>query len=220
MKVEDILRKKTARVATVRMNETVAIAAQLMRTASRDAQTGAVHLELKLRDCPDVFAGLSNLSETLRLGKGPTKPNPKFDRIYWRPQERNLDAIDSLATCIDQHGQPRAILPQLTISETHPGGGNALLNVWNAPPGETRRVPPAIVFVAPTRLCNGYKRQVIDIKGLDLSKGDSSQWPQFALGLGDSKLWDCKHTTPPSKTLLDAATDDQDRTVWRRTPGG
>jgi CBS domain-containing protein len=31
MQVGDILRKKTARVATVRMNETVAIAAQLMR---------------------------------------------------------------------------------------------------------------------------------------------------------------------------------------------
>ena len=30
MQVGDILRKKTARVATVRMNETVAIAAQLM----------------------------------------------------------------------------------------------------------------------------------------------------------------------------------------------
>src|SRR6201996_1949753 len=34
MKVEDILRKKTARVATVRMNETVAIAAQLMRSSN------------------------------------------------------------------------------------------------------------------------------------------------------------------------------------------
>ena len=31
MQVGDVLRKKTARVATVRMNETVAIAAQLMR---------------------------------------------------------------------------------------------------------------------------------------------------------------------------------------------
>jgi CBS domain-containing protein len=37
MKVEDILRKKTARVATVRMNETVAIAAQLMRTSNISA---------------------------------------------------------------------------------------------------------------------------------------------------------------------------------------
>jgi len=33
MNVGDILRKKTARVATVRMNETVAIAAQLMRAS-------------------------------------------------------------------------------------------------------------------------------------------------------------------------------------------
>ncbi len=37
MKVGDILRKKTARVATVRMNETVAIAAQLMRTSNISA---------------------------------------------------------------------------------------------------------------------------------------------------------------------------------------
>src|SRR4030088_981755 len=33
MQVGDILRKKTARVATVRMNETVAIAAQLLRAS-------------------------------------------------------------------------------------------------------------------------------------------------------------------------------------------
>jgi CBS domain-containing protein len=32
MKVEDILRGKSSRIATVRMNETVAIAAKLMRT--------------------------------------------------------------------------------------------------------------------------------------------------------------------------------------------
>src|ERR1700750_1323916 len=37
MKVGDILRKKTARVATVRMNETVAIAAKLMRTSNISA---------------------------------------------------------------------------------------------------------------------------------------------------------------------------------------
>jgi len=37
MKVEDILRKKTSRVATVRMNETVAIAAQLMRASNISA---------------------------------------------------------------------------------------------------------------------------------------------------------------------------------------
>ncbi len=37
MKVGDILRKKPARVATVRMNETVAIAAQLMRVGNISA---------------------------------------------------------------------------------------------------------------------------------------------------------------------------------------
>ena len=37
MKVGDILRKKTARIATVRMNETVAIAAQLMRASNVSA---------------------------------------------------------------------------------------------------------------------------------------------------------------------------------------
>ncbi|MBS0528724.1 MAG: CBS domain-containing protein [Proteobacteria bacterium] len=37
MKVEDILRKKTTRIATVRMNETVAIAAQLMRAGDISA---------------------------------------------------------------------------------------------------------------------------------------------------------------------------------------
>ncbi len=37
MQVGDILRKKTARVATIRMNETVAIAAQLMRASNISA---------------------------------------------------------------------------------------------------------------------------------------------------------------------------------------
>jgi CBS domain-containing protein len=37
MKVGDILRKKTTRIATVRMNETVAIAAQLMRAGNISA---------------------------------------------------------------------------------------------------------------------------------------------------------------------------------------
>src|SRR5712675_1638793 len=37
MQVGDILRKKTARVATVRMNETVGIAAQLMRASNISA---------------------------------------------------------------------------------------------------------------------------------------------------------------------------------------
>ena len=37
MQVGDVLRKKTARVATVRMNETVAIAAQLMRVRNISA---------------------------------------------------------------------------------------------------------------------------------------------------------------------------------------
>ena len=38
MQVGDILRKKTARVATVRMNETVGIAAQLMRASNISAR--------------------------------------------------------------------------------------------------------------------------------------------------------------------------------------
>jgi CBS domain-containing protein len=37
MKVGDILRQKTARIATVRMNETVGIAAQLMRASNISA---------------------------------------------------------------------------------------------------------------------------------------------------------------------------------------
>src|SRR5450432_3412568 len=37
MQVSDILRKKTARVTTIRMNETVGIAAQLMRTGNISA---------------------------------------------------------------------------------------------------------------------------------------------------------------------------------------
>ena len=37
MKVGDVLRKKNTRIATIRMNETVAIAAQLMRASNISA---------------------------------------------------------------------------------------------------------------------------------------------------------------------------------------
>lgn len=117
-----------------------------------------------------------------------------------------MGAIDSLAICIDKHGQPGAIFFQLTISKTHPLGGKSLLNVWRALPSEVRRVPPAIVFVVPEKQSKGYKRQAIDIEGLDVSKCNPTQWPQFALGLDDKTLWDCtpKTTTPgtiPGTTL-------------------
>lgn len=48
------------------------ITAQSMRAANRGAQAGTINLEMKPnpRDCLGVFASPSNLSETLRLGKG------------------------------------------------------------------------------------------------------------------------------------------------------
>jgi CBS domain-containing protein len=94
MQVGDILRKRTARVATVRMNETVAVAAQLMRASNigalvikdvvrtegntavgmfteRDvvraiAEHGAAGLELKVSQCVSVLQLVScGLTDTL-----------------------------------------------------------------------------------------------------------------------------------------------------------
>ena len=44
MKIGDILRKKTARISTIRMNETVGIAAQLMRASNVSADRKSTRL--------------------------------------------------------------------------------------------------------------------------------------------------------------------------------
>jgi CBS domain-containing protein len=58
MKVGDILRKKTARVATVRMNETVGIAAQLMRASNISA--------LVVKDVVRTAAGMFTERDVVR----------------------------------------------------------------------------------------------------------------------------------------------------------
>src|SRR6267378_6419555 len=62
MQVGDILRKKTARVATVRMNETVAIAAQLMRASN----IGALVVKDVVRTEGDTAAGMFTEHDVVR----------------------------------------------------------------------------------------------------------------------------------------------------------
>ena len=58
MQVGDILRKKTARVATVRMNETVGIAAQLMRASNPElAKVFIDHTPLGRAGKPEDIVG-------------------------------------------------------------------------------------------------------------------------------------------------------------------
>jgi CBS domain-containing protein len=62
MQVGDILRKKTARVATVRMDETVAIAAQLMRASN----IGALVVKDVVRTEGDTAAGMFTEHDVVR----------------------------------------------------------------------------------------------------------------------------------------------------------
>jgi CBS domain-containing protein len=62
MQVGDLLRKKTARVATVRMDETVAIAAQLMRASN----IGALVVKDVVRTEGDTAAGMFTEHDVVR----------------------------------------------------------------------------------------------------------------------------------------------------------
>jgi CBS domain-containing protein len=64
MQVGDVLRKKTARVVTVRMNETVAIAAQLMRANNISA---LVVKDVVRTECNTAVGCLQNATWSAQL---------------------------------------------------------------------------------------------------------------------------------------------------------
>src|SRR5260221_653737 len=69
MQVGDILRKRTARVATVRMNETVAIAAQLMRAGN----IGALVVKDVVRTEGNTAVGMFTERDVVRAIAGGSK---------------------------------------------------------------------------------------------------------------------------------------------------
>jgi CBS domain-containing protein len=94
MQVGDILRKKTARVVTVRMNETVAIAAQLMRASNISALVvkDVVHTE------GNTAVGMFTERDVVRavFGNGADGVNLKVSQLISVQQLVSCSSTDTL----------------------------------------------------------------------------------------------------------------------------
>ena len=94
MQVGDILRKKTGRVATVRMNETVAIAAQLMRAS----HISALVVKDVVRTEGNTAAGMFTEGDVVRAiaEHGATGVNMKFSQLISVQQLVSCSSTDTL----------------------------------------------------------------------------------------------------------------------------
>jgi CBS domain-containing protein len=94
MQVGDILRKRTARVATVRMNETVAIAAQLMRASN----IGALVVKDVVRTEGNTAVGMFTERDVVRAiaEHGVTGLNLKVSQLISVPQMISCGSTDTL----------------------------------------------------------------------------------------------------------------------------
>src|ERR1700736_6893296 len=94
MQVGDILRKKTARVATVRMNETVGVAAQLMRASN----IGALVVKDVVRTEGDTAAGMFTERDVVRAvaEHGAAGLNLKVSQLISVQQLVSCSATDTL----------------------------------------------------------------------------------------------------------------------------
>jgi CBS domain-containing protein len=94
MQVGDILRKRTARVATVRMNETVAIAAQLMRASN----ISALVVKDVVRTEGNTAVGMFTERDVVRAiaEHGPAGVNLKVSQLISVPQLVSCGSADTL----------------------------------------------------------------------------------------------------------------------------
>ena len=94
MRVGDILRKKTARVATIRMNETVAIAAQLMRAGN----VSALVVKDVVRTEGNTAVGMFTERDVVRAiaEHGAAGLNLKVSQLISVPQLVWCDSTDTL----------------------------------------------------------------------------------------------------------------------------
>jgi len=94
MQVGDILRKRTTRVATVRMNETVAIAAQLMRASN----ISALVVKDVVRTEGNTAVGMFTERDVVRAiaEHGPAGVNLKVSQLISVPQLVSCGSADTL----------------------------------------------------------------------------------------------------------------------------
>ena len=103
MKVGDILRKKTARVATIRMNETVGIAAQLMRASN----ISALVVKDVVRTEGNTAAGMFTERDVVRAiaEHGAAGVNLKVSQLISVQQLVSCSSTDTLEAGAPSHEQ-------------------------------------------------------------------------------------------------------------------
>jgi CBS domain-containing protein len=115
MQVGDILRKKTARVATVRMNETVAIAAQLMCANN----IGALVVKDVVRTEGNTAVGMFTERDVVRAiaEHGAAGLNLKVSQLISVPQLVWCDSTDTLEYV--HHLMSRTRVRHLPVIDNH-----------------------------------------------------------------------------------------------------
>jgi CBS domain-containing protein len=115
MQVGDILRKRTARVATVRMNETVAIAAQLMRAGN----ISALVVKDVVRTEGNTAVGMFTERDVVRAiaEHGAAGLNLKVSQLISVPQLVWCDSTDTLEYA--HHLMNRTRVRHLPVIDNH-----------------------------------------------------------------------------------------------------
>jgi CBS domain-containing protein len=115
MQVGDILRKRTARVATVRMNETVAIAAQLMRASN----ISALVVKDVVRTEGNTAVGMFTERDVVRAiaEHGAAGLNLKVSQLISVPQLVWCDSTDTLEYV--HHLMNRTRVRHLPVIDNH-----------------------------------------------------------------------------------------------------
>src|ERR1700721_31245 len=125
MQVGDILRKKTGRVATGRMNETVAIAAQLMRASN----ISALVVKDVVRTEGNTAVGMFTERDVVRAiaEHGAAGANVKVSELISVQQLVSCSSNDTLEEV--RHLMNQHHIRHLPVIETHARGGVGCVGV-------------------------------------------------------------------------------------------
>ena len=140
MQVGDVLRKKAARVATVRMNETVAIAAQLMRSSN----ISALVVKDVVRTEGNTAVGMFTERDVVRAiaEHGAAGANLKVSQLISVQQLVSCNSTDTLAHV--RHVMNRAHIRHLPVIDNYSLiGVISMRDISSAYDDEARAAKPA-----------------------------------------------------------------------------
>jgi len=137
-----------------------------------------------------TFSKLSELGRQLREDAGSSNVNPDILGVYFRPQQMNLDSLDSLAVNNSPSRKtPMLVLFQITLGTSHPVKEDELASIWSAMPASLKRTPPILVFVVPAEDTTKFRRQTIEPSD-GATPSSFQSWHQYVIPVGSKTLWE------------------------------